>query len=276
MASLSDVCTPRPAGDHYQLDVADGWRMGRGAFGGLVVAALVRAIELRVADPARRVRSVTAELPGPVEPGTVDIAVDTLRRGNNVSTVRAALSQGGEIRSHAVAVLAATRTGAGADAPVTWNDLTPPAAPAWTEIAPLDMGKPGGPRGPWPEFAQHFEFRLVEGIPGTGGGSGGAPRTVGWVRARDPGPRRDAGFIAAMIDAWWPVVFVRLSPRPMATIAFTLDIAGGLDGLDPDAPLLYRATAPVCTDGYALETRELWSADGRLVAINHQTFAIIR
>lgn len=272
MASLSDVCTPRPAGDHYQLDVVDGWRMGRGAFGGLVVAALVNAIEQRVADPARRVRSVTAELPGPVEAGTVDIAVDTLRRGNNVSTVRAALSQHGEIRSHAVAVLATARNAA---APVAWNDLAPPTAPAWTELAPLVMNQPGDRPGPWPQFAQHFEYRPVEGVPG----SGGAPRALGWVRARDPGgdpgPGRGAGLIAALIDAWWPVAFARLGPRPMATIAFTLDIAGGLDGLDPDVPLLYRAAAPVCTDGYVLETRELWGSDGRLVAINHQTFVII-
>ena len=60
----------------------------------------------------------------------------------------------------------------------------------------------------------------------------------------------------------------------MATLAFTLDIVGGAAGLAPDAPLLYRATAPVCTDGYALETRELWTADGRLVAINQQTFVV--
>lgn len=271
MTSLSDVCMPRPAGDHYQLEVVDGWRMGRGAFGGLVVAALVQAIEQRVADPARRVRSVTAELPGPVEAGTVDIAVDILRRGNNVSTVRAALSQHGEIRSHAVAVLAAARAAGGANQPIAWNDLTPPIAPAWTEIAPLAMSRSDGRPGPWPEFAQHFEYRPVEGMPG----SGGPPRAIGWVRARNPGPPRGAGLIAALIDAWWPVTFARLGPRPMATIAFTLDIAGGLDGLDPDAPLLYRAAAPVCTDGYALETRELWGADGRLVAINHQTFVII-
>ena len=270
MASLSDVCTPRPAGDHYQLDVVDGWRMGRGAFGGLVVAALVNAIEQRVADPARRVRSVTAELPGPVEAGTVDITVDTLRRGNNVSTARAALSQHGEIRSHAVAVLAASRSARDA-APVAWNDLTPPVAPAWTELAPLAMDRPRDRPGPWPEFAQHFEYRPVEGMPG----SGGPPRAIGWVRARDPGSGRGAGLIAALIDAWWPVVFARLGPRPMATIAFTLDITGGLDGLDPGAPLLYRAAARVCTDGYVLETRELWGSDGRLVAINHQTFVII-
>lgn len=265
MAPLSDVCRPRPVGDGYQLEIVPGWRQGRGAFGGLVVGALVNAIEQRLGDPARRVRSVTAEIPGPVEHGTVDIAVETLRHGKNVSTLRAALSQRGEVRSHAVAILAAPR----AIAPVAWNELAPPRPPPWTDVEPLVQ------RGfaPWPEFAQHFEYRMVEGVPV----SGGSARVLGWIRPLEPGPARDAAFIAAVIDAWWPSAFVRFTAiRPMATIAFTLDIAGGLDGLDPEAPLIYRAASPVCGDGMFLETRELWGSDGRLIAINHQTFAIIQ
>jgi hypothetical protein len=269
MASLTDVFTPRPAGDRYQLDVPDGWRQGRATFGGLVVGALVSAIEQHVAEPARTLRSVTAELPGPVEPGPVEIAVDTLRRGNNVSTVRAALWQHGEIRSHAVAVAAASRTGAGKTAAGTaaWNDLSCPVAPPWPEVSPLPMtGLPGAP-----EFAQQFEYRVVDGIPRSG-----ATRVLGWVRSRDPGAPRGAAYLAAMIDAWWPVGFARLAAtRPMVTIAFTLELCAGLDGLDPEAPLLHHATAPVCTDGYMLETRQLWAEDGRLVAVNHQTFAMV-
>ena len=270
MATLSDVLTPRVAGDRYQLDVVPGWRQGRGAFGGLVVGALLRAIEHRTADPARQVRSVTAEMPGPVEDGTVDITVEALRQGKNVSTVRAALWQHGEVRSHAVAILGASRPRAQA---VAWNDLAPPAVPAWREVAPSSVGVDPGP---WPEFAQHFEYRVVEGIPM----SGGASRALGWVRSRDPGAPRDAAYLAAMIDAWWPAGLVRLpAMRPIATIAFTLELVDGIDGvtgLDPAAPLAYRATAPVCGDGYFLETRELWSEAGRLIAINHQTFAIIK
>jgi hypothetical protein len=270
MVSFSDVSTPRRIGDGYQLDIAEGWRQGRGAFGGLVVGGLIHAIEHHLGDPARKVRSVTAEIPGPVELGTVDIAVETLRHGKNVSTVRAALAQHGEVRSHAVALLAASRTGSAASTDGTWNELTRPEAPAWRTVAPLTMG---GRSGPGPEFAQHFEFRVLEGLPA----SRGAARCLGWVRPHDRSTARDASYIAAMIDAWWPVAFVRFSAiRPMATIAFTLDIAGGVDGLDPEAPLLYRATAPVATEGYCLETRELWSEDGRLVAINHQTFMIIQ
>lgn len=269
MASLTDVTTPRPAGDRYQLDIPAGWSQGRGTFGGLLIGALVSAIEQHVGDVARKVRSVTAELPGPVEPGSVEIAVDTLRRGNNVSTVRAALSQHGEIRSHAVAVVAATRTGAGKAAvgAASWNDLPVPEAPPWTEVAPFDTTS----RPDAPECVQQFEFRVVEGVPWSG-----ATRALGWIRPRDPGVQRGAAYLAAMIDAWWPMGLVRLTAaQPIVTIAFTLDLCGGLDGLDPATPLLYHATAPVCTDGYVLETRQLWGDDGRLVAMNHQTFVVV-
>lgn len=262
--SLSAQSTPHPVGDHYELEVHPGWRQGRGAFGGLVVSALIRAIEQHTADPARRVRSVTAELPGPTEAGRAEISVETLRAGKHVSTVRAALRQAGELRAHAVAVLGAAR--AGGEAP-GWNELTAPVAPAWPDVMPVPIAGGG------PEFARHFEYRVIEGVP-TGGGPG---RALGWVRPCDPGPARDAGYVAAMIDAWWPCAMIRLPTfRPMATIAYTLDLVGDPAAGDPDAPLLYRASAPVCSDGYSLESRELWTADGRLVAINHQTFVIIQ
>ncbi|MBL9016180.1 MAG: thioesterase family protein [Myxococcales bacterium] len=246
------------------LEVPSGWAQGRGAYGGYVVATLIRAIEQAVADPVRKVRSVTAELPGPLVPGSAELSVQVLRAGHSVSTVRAQLAQGGEIKSHAVAVLAAARPGAG---PLAWQELVHPEVPSWKTLDPM-------PTLPTPEFAQHFEYRVVEGIPGSGPSA--PARAVGWIRPRAPGGPRDAAHIAAVVDAWWPATLVRLDrPRPMATIAYTLDIVAGLDGLDPEAPLLYRGTVPVLADGYFLETRELWGEDGRLVALNQQTFVLI-
>lgn len=268
MVTLTDASTPTPDGDRHRLDVPDGWAQGRGAYGGLVVASLIRAIEQRTGDPSRTVKSVTAELPAPVKPGPSHIDVEVLRKGSSVSTARASLVQDGEVRSHAVAVLSAPRRGAG---PLAWQDLTPPEAPAWRSLEPAPIGVPET-RQSWPEFAQHFEYRVTEGLPMTGGPA----RTVGWIRSRHPGGPRDAAHIAALIDAWWPAALVRFTGmRPIATIVYTLDVVAGLDGLDPEAPLLYRGTVPVCADGYFLETRELWGEDGRLVALNQQTFAII-
>ncbi|HVK83571.1 MAG TPA: thioesterase family protein [Kofleriaceae bacterium] len=261
--SLAAVTFPTRTSDGYRLEVAAGWRQGRGAYGGLVVASMVRAIEARIADPARKLRSLTAELPGPLETGSADLAVDVLRAGSSVTTARAAISQRGEVKAHAVAVLGATRK---ASDGVGWQDLVPPQAPGWREVAPTPF------TAPFPEFAQHFEYRVIEGIPM----SGAAARTLGWIRPRERGVLSEAAFLAGTIDAWFPAVLVRLPQmRPIGTIAYTLEIVGSLEGLDPDAPLLYRATVPVLAEGYFLETRELWGEDGRLLALNHQTFAVI-
>ncbi len=260
MVTLAEASTPT----HSRLDIAPGWRQGRGAFGGLTIAAMIRAAEAKVADPARKVRSVTAQLFAPVDTGAADLAVEVLRNGNSVSAVRVALVQGTTPKAHAVVMLATVRAGAG---PLAWQTLVHPEVTPWRQLPPAEGASMGA------EFAQHFEFRIVEGLPFTNGPDA---RTVGWVRPRDPGPARDAGYIAALADAWYPATLVRMAaPRPIATIAYTLEIVAGVDGLDPDAPLLYRGTVPVCGDGYFLETRELWGEDGRLIALNHQTFAVI-
>jgi acyl-CoA thioesterase len=242
------------------LHVHPGWQQGKGAFGGLVVAAMMRAAEQAIADPSRTIRSVTAEIPAPVETGRAELSVEILRAGKSVTTARCALVQAGETRAHAV-VIAALGRGTGS----SWNTLAPPAAPPWQSLRAMPVSEQ------FPDFAQHFEFRIVDGIPASGSD---AP-LVGWISARSPGTRRDSAFVAAMIDAWYPVALVRLTPlRPMATISFTLEIVGDVTDLG-DEPLLYRATSPVCADGYSFETRELWRGD-RLIARNHQTFVIIK
>lgn len=259
MPSLSDVTTPSGA----TLTIPEGWRQGRGAYGGLTIAAVIRAIEAKVADPSRAIRSVTAELPAPALPGSLDVHVDILRSGANLTVARGSLHQGGTVTTHAVAILAAKR-----DADLAWNDLPPPnaAPPATLAAVPASALQP--------EFCANFEYRLVSGVPF---GGQNTSTTVGWVRALDPGPARDAAYLAAMIDVWWPAIFGRMkAPRPMATIAFTLELVSSLDGEDPAAPLLHRGTVPLVADGYFQETRELWTASGRLLARNHQTFAIIK
>jgi acyl-CoA thioesterase len=260
MITLEQVTTP--TGD--TLAIPEGWSQQKGAYGGLVVAACVRAVEAKVGDPRRKVRAVTAEIPAPTLPGTVTVETEILRSGNNLTVARAALRQGPHVTAHAVVTLAADRDNV---SDLAWNDLTPPSAPAWDTLplAPI--------AGAGPEFAQHFDYKVVAGIPFTGG----APSTIGWVRARAPGAARDAAYLAAMIDVWFPGTLVKLrAPRPMATIAYTLEILGDASSLAPDEPLLYRGHVPVAGSGYYVETRELWTRSGQLLARNHQTFAIIK
>jgi hypothetical protein len=83
--------------------------------------------------------------------------------------------------------------------------------------------------------------------------------------------------VTSLADVWWPALFSRLTgPRPMATVAFTIELLDGLDGLDPAAPLFHHARSVAARGGYMVEMRELRGEDGRLVALNQQTITIIK
>lgn len=242
--------------------IPDGWQQGRGAYGGLVTALLSRALE--GATPGRPLRSLTSELCGPVQPGEVTLEVDALRVGNAVTTSVVRLAQGGEVLAHGVGVLGLPR-------PATERlvNLAAPERPEWRGLEVFPVQPPHGP-----VFARHFEYRPARYLPFSGNTE---PRAEGWIRPPPVDATRDAAWLAFCIDAWWPALYaVTELPRPMATIAFTFQPFAHLEGLDPAEPLFHRAQLAASVDGYCVELRELWGHDGRLLALNQQTFVIIK
>lgn len=262
LLSLSSPFLIEPG--HYSWEVPDGWQQGRGAFGGLVLAALVRTLEHALADPARPMRTLTATLCGPVDVGPARVEVELLRGGSGLTALAARLVQRGEVRTHTVGLFGGDRVRDGA-----WCDVKAPPMPDWRALPAAAIVPPLAP-----VFAPAFEFRPTVGLPYA---SGAEAVTEGWIRARHPGPARDAAFLAAHADAWWPAMLTTLSaPRPAATVSYSLEIVGDFEGLDADVPLYHTGRSPIAAGGYAVEFRELWGADGRLLALNQQTFAIIR
>jgi hypothetical protein len=80
-----------------------------------------------------------------------------------------------------------------------------------------------------------------------------------------------------MADAYWPTLYsITRAPRPMATVTYTLQILRAPEELDPSAPLFYRARLLGAHEGYVSELRELWTPEGELVALNPQTFVVIK
>lgn len=270
MSDLHTITTPRLLSEgRYAWTVPPGWRQGRGAFGGLVLAGLTRAIEAHEADAARVLRSLNAELPGPTRAGEVEILVETLREGSSVSTVSARLVQGGNVQAHAVAVLGEDR-GEPDDpdaGPATWDESQLEALPDWQAIEPVPHDQPFVP-----EFAHNMEFRLTGPLPF----AAGPARTGMFVRPRVPTPSMDSAFIVAMADVPWPAAFSRFdAPRPMATVSYSLQLVGGLAGLPDDAPVHCAGHAITLRQGYSVEHRVVRGADGRLLALNQQTFAVL-
>src|SRR5262245_18282305 len=74
--------------------VPERWQQGRGAFGGVVVGILARAIvdaSARKGDEARLLRSLSADLCAPLLPGAVRLKTEEIRRGGSASFVDARL-----------------------------------------------------------------------------------------------------------------------------------------------------------------------------------------
>jgi acyl-CoA thioesterase len=257
---LDTLLNVTAAGDGvFRCDVPDGWQQGRGAYGGLAFGWLVRACG--AADPDRPVRSLSVQLTAPVMPGTAEVRVETLRRGTGMSHVAARLVQDGETAAMAVGTLGLPRV------PVTYDGMPRPEAPPASSV----------PAIPWtdafPPFARHYEFRPCLGhLPWSGAP---AAYTGGWVAARDPGARRDAAVVAALLDVWWPGYLVRARrPHIMATVTALLQFTA--DGGDPAAPALVAVRSEAAADGYTVEDRTLWDAGGRLLGLCRQTMAVLK
>lgn len=247
---------------HFRLEVPSGWEQGRGAFGGLTLGVLVRAIEACEPERERVVRTVSGEIAGPVVPGAAEIRVTPLRRGKNQSNVRADFVQGGGVMATASVVLSAPRS---AQAAPVERPLG--AHASFESLSPLVLWE-GSPA----KFAQHFEYRLVEGIPFSGGV---APVARGWVRLAEPLAEMDAPGVIAHLDAWWSAILsVERAPRAFATITFLAELLVDPRELDPREPFFHDARVLASAGGFVVEERALYQR-GRLVAMNHQTFAML-
>ena len=267
MRPFCDVLEPvRLGATTFRLDVDDGWQQGRGAYGGLVVGAMVRAAMQAAGDPARRVRSVNAELLAPVPVGASILEVEAVRTSSALSVLRVVLRAEAEGEGAAPLYTATVLCARDREGTPAWSLDAPPALPDVASI-PVMPALPGV----MPVFTQHFEYHPVGPAPY----AGAEPRAEGYVRPRNPGERVDAAMLAALADCYWPAAFGRFeAPRPIATIAYALAIVD--DRLDADARVYQRAACNQLAGGYAHETRAIWSPDGRLLATNQQVIAIIR
>lgn len=237
------------------------WMQGRGLFGGIIAATLVRALEQSCPD--RGLRNLAMEIPVPVSPGEVTLELEVLREGNAVNTTAVRLIQDGELRAHAVGILGRTRM-----SDRDGLDMTPPAPRPWREVEVVPVQAPLAP-----EFTQFFEYRLTGPFPFTAT----EPVVEGWVKPKIAGTQRDVAYLAACIDSYWPAHLSREAGyRPMATASFNFQPRPHFEGLDPEAPFFYRARVLGTDGGYSIEFREIWGEDGRLLALNQQTFVIIK
>lgn len=260
---VSASAVRRAAPGRYDVDVDPTWLQGRGAFGGLVAAWLVRAMEAEVDDPSRPLRALTCELCAPARPGPAEVRVRALRLGLNVSFLAAEVLRRDRVVARASGVFGRPLPPAAAQTP------TPPAVPPPGEVPlwspPMDL----------PVYCQHVRHARCWGSEVLVGPAAEAA-LGGWTWFHAPTPD-DAAARVALLDAWPPALFTRLSaPRAVATITMTCHLLGAPGpAVAPGTPLLVTARSDASVEGYSDERLELWTPDGQLLATSHQVVGVL-
>lgn len=258
----------RTGPDSFTWRVPEGWLQGRGAWGGLVVAAHVNAAEAEQnrSDPSRRIRNISAHLFGPLPSGEATIRTTCLRAGSAMTTWQVAITgSDGQLASQAVVIAG---TGRPVSAQDRWGTAQMPSLPEWAGLPSAPVRPPVGP-----EFGAHFDYRPVSGFPG----AQSAPHALGWLSPAGTWDGWTAGTALGIVDAWWPASYISMAEvRPMGTVSFSAHLLVDPATVSPDEPLAYEAWVSATDDGFTSETRRLWSPDGRLVVENHQAIVVIK
>lgn len=267
MAWLTDIWTV----DEVWV-VPEGWRNGRGVWGGLVSGQVMTAASAGVPD-GWAPRSLTIAMMAPVPAGPARCEVTNLKTGSAVLVRRVTLrSEQGEELTAATVVFGAPRVPTGASE----FDAGPPVVPAADDVPRVPLGPPLAP-----EFVGQLSFRPTLGLPYSG--SDGR-YTAGWI---GPAPGLSdpltPAVIAAYADAWWVACLPALDgstlaggPPPVATVDFSLtfpqDPPPGAEVSDQG--LWHIGEIVAGQGGYITEVRRLYDPEGRLLALNNQVVAI--
>jgi hypothetical protein len=245
----------------FRCAIPEGWQQGRGAFGGLVLATLLRAMEACEPDRERRTRTLSGDLCAPALVGDATVTVRVLRRGSHQTNLAAELRQHDAVVATATAILSRSRP-----QPTVPALEQPPSDESWRDATLLTVGPPLAP-----VFTPHYEYRNAALTPF----SIGTPQVLGWIRERER-IALDAPALIGRLDAWWPCLFaIDGQPRPVATVSFVAELLCDPGTVALDVPSRYRARMIALSEGFFVELRELWQGD-RVVALNQQTFAILR
>ncbi len=255
----------------YDSVLGEGWRIGGGVNGGVLLAIAGRALgtELGTADGDRPAHpdplAISAYYLSPGVPGPATVRTSVVRRGRAVSTGQASLLQddgaGGELER--VRFLA------------TYGDLESVDGDITTSAAPPDLPPPdrcvSAAQAP-PDFLKHasllqrLDMRLD---PATTGWAVGKPSgngvIRGWLRMAD-GREPDPLLLLLAVDALPPVAFELGLPGWTPTLELTAHVRAR------PAPgwLRVSLTNRTLAGGFLEEDAEVWDSEGRLVALSRQ------
>ena len=243
------------------LPVSAHWSGFGGAHGGLMVAALGRAME---AAAERPLRAIHADLLSGVRPGTLDVGVSVDRAGRSVTYASTSGSQDGTLRLRATGVLG----GAGGELAerLTFTDqaLAMPNVPGPDEVPEWRVDD--GPA-----------LRTVRFRPATANRplAGERPEFHVWLALVGDDRPLDPWRLLMLCDAPAPGLY-GIVPEPLAlpTVELTAQLLPA--AREPAGRwALARMRTVVSAEGWSVDDCELWDEAGRPLLTSRQTRRVL-
>lgn len=256
--NFDEVIDFKARGKTYRGTVPEEWRQGRTAYGGVTVAAAVRALRGQI-PRERSLLQFNAQFVSVAGKDDLDLSTAVLAQGSNVTTGQATVLSEGRTCLTLAAVFGAPR-------PTSKVVEAPPVMKAPAETFPQFPYV----EGVTPRFTQKIQYRLVKkALPF----SGNDPGVEGYCRHLTPCGSAEEATIG-LLDAWPPAVLPMLEhPSPASTISWSAHLYHPPEHRPED--WWYYAAEPVAfRDGYATVQARLHAPDGRLVAWSEQLVAV--
>lgn len=249
--------------------VSDRWSVGFGANGGYTAALLANGViqggvELG-ADPADgwSLRTLTSHFLRPPTPGAAELVVTPVRLGRGLSVLDVALQRDGKKLAVGRGVIGRPRDVASPDH--QWADRVMPDLPSPDSL----------PREEWENenfLRARYDTRYARGGVRAGGDDS---VTEGWFRTADHASV-DTLLAVAMSDGWMPAPMVRTGTDGLfaSTVDLTTHLYHSFDEpIEGWVAAFNRST--YSADGYTDVDTELWSEDGRFLALARQLVMLL-
>jgi acyl-CoA thioesterase len=261
MSPFDDVTTWTGHDEGWTVSLPASWMQGRGAFGGVVAGAALRAMR-SLAAPDRTPRSVSTTFLGPVsasEPAHLTARV--LRAGRTITFVEARIVQGGTERAVVQGAFGADRPSQMSTVPPRRPEVAPPES--WDRFPYLP--------GLSPQFIQHLDLRYTNGAFPFIERDGSV--LEGYARFEVPaarGPER----LLALMDCWPSPSLQQLSAMaPASSVSWTAHLVAP-DTVPEGGFVWFRSESVTAGHGYNTILGRLYGPDGTLLAWLEQLAAV--
>lgn len=242
------------------LELPDGWRQGRTAYGGILTALGVAAAMKAHAGQLPPLRSVQMAFIGPAV-GRLEFRPQLLREGKSVVNVAVDVIADGELAARLSLVFGRARDSAIAHGFGNFPAVAGPEACREFNMAAMPFA---------PAFTGNFQMRPAGGaIPVSGAAY---PELLIWMKHVDASGVDPAVALVAMADALPPAAFTSFTEAaPISSINWSFDL---LEPTPVGEWFLLRSFSEHASDGYSSQDMQVWSAQGQLLMRGRQSVAV--